>query len=160
MVWAKDMDQIIYYKLQWLRKDTAMVQKVHFIFYAMLSSLLLFSFPVPSKFIYFPFLLFSFHSNLFHSILKSLSFHFEFSFIPFRSFHFISFDPIPPLPHLAHLSPYMSSSSDKPTILIVGAGLGGLMLGALLEKSGVPYQIFERAAAVKPLGTSCCIGIS
>lgn len=28
------------------------------------------------------------------------------------------------------------------------------MLGALLEKSGVPYNIFERAAAVKPLGMS------
>ncbi|KAF9155826.1 hypothetical protein BG015_008403 [Linnemannia schmuckeri] len=46
----------------------------------------------------------------------------------------------------------MLTTGDKPTVLIVGAGLGGLMLGALLEKSGVPYQIFERAAAVKPLG--------
>ncbi|KAF9920798.1 hypothetical protein FBU30_009274 [Linnemannia zychae] len=43
------------------------------------------------------------------------------------------------------------STGDKPTILIVGAGLGGLMLGALLEKSGHPYTIFERAAVVKPL---------
>jgi 2-polyprenyl-6-methoxyphenol hydroxylase-like FAD-dependent oxidoreductase len=45
------------------------------------------------------------------------------------------------------------STNDKPTVLIVGAGLGGLMLGALLEKSGVPYRIFERATTVKPLGT-------
>lgn len=44
------------------------------------------------------------------------------------------------------------STNDKPMILIVGAGLGGLMLGALLEKSNVPYAIFERATAVKPLG--------
>jgi cation diffusion facilitator CzcD-associated flavoprotein CzcO len=44
------------------------------------------------------------------------------------------------------------SLDDKPNVLIVGAGLGGLMLGALLEKSGVPYLIFERATAVKPLG--------
>lgn len=44
------------------------------------------------------------------------------------------------------------ATNDKPTVLIVGAGLGGLMLGALLEKSGVPYTIFERAATVKPLG--------
>jgi len=48
----------------------------------------------------------------------------------------------------------MSTKSDKPTVLIVGAGLGGLLLGALLEKSGVPYQIFERATTVKPLGMS------
>jgi cation diffusion facilitator CzcD-associated flavoprotein CzcO len=48
----------------------------------------------------------------------------------------------------------MSTTNEKPTVLIVGAGLGGLMLGALLEKSGVPYNIFERAASVKPLGMS------
>ncbi|OAQ32598.1 FAD/NAD(P)-binding domain-containing protein [Linnemannia elongata AG-77] len=52
----------------------------------------------------------------------------------------------------------MSTKSDKPTVLIVGAGLGGLLLGALLEKSGVPYQIFERATTVKPLGSALAIG--
>ncbi|KAF9537785.1 hypothetical protein EC957_007672 [Mortierella hygrophila] len=52
----------------------------------------------------------------------------------------------------------MSTTTDKPTILIVGAGLGGLMLGALLEKSNVPYLIFERASAVKPLGSAMSIG--
>ncbi|KAG0371540.1 hypothetical protein BGX24_001528 [Mortierella sp. AD032] len=50
------------------------------------------------------------------------------------------------------------STTDKPTVLIVGAGLGGLMLGALLEKSDVPYTIFERAAAVKSLGSAMSIG--
>ncbi|KAF9097002.1 hypothetical protein BGX23_010045 [Mortierella sp. AD031] len=49
-------------------------------------------------------------------------------------------------------------TSQKPHILIVGAGLGGLMLGALFEKSGVPYTIFERAAVVKPLGSAMSIG--
>ncbi|KAF9151855.1 hypothetical protein BG015_006127 [Linnemannia schmuckeri] len=47
---------------------------------------------------------------------------------------------------------------DKPKVLIVGAGLGGLMLGALLEKSDVPYAIFERAATVKPLGSALAVG--
>jgi 2-polyprenyl-6-methoxyphenol hydroxylase-like FAD-dependent oxidoreductase len=47
----------------------------------------------------------------------------------------------------------MSDTHNKPTVLIVGAGLGGLMLGALLERQGVLYTILERAAAVKPLGT-------
>ncbi|KAG0199465.1 hypothetical protein BGX33_011622 [Mortierella sp. NVP41] len=50
------------------------------------------------------------------------------------------------------------STTDKPAVLIVGAGLGGLMLGALLEKSGVPYTIFERAAVVKPLGSAMSVG--
>ncbi|KAG0277221.1 hypothetical protein BGZ95_006293 [Linnemannia exigua] len=49
-------------------------------------------------------------------------------------------------------------SSDKPTVLIVGAGLGGLMLGALLEKANIPYAIFERTAEVKPLGSALMIG--
>ncbi|KAK3814504.1 MAG: hypothetical protein J3R72DRAFT_55794 [Linnemannia gamsii] len=52
----------------------------------------------------------------------------------------------------------MSTASDNPTVLIVGAGLGGLMLGALLEKSGVRYTIFERAAIVKPLGSAMAVG--
>ncbi|KAF9124987.1 hypothetical protein BGW39_007753 [Mortierella sp. 14UC] len=51
-----------------------------------------------------------------------------------------------------------SQQDDKPTVLIVGAGLGGLMLGALLEKSNIPYTIFERAATVKPLGSAMSVG--
>ncbi|KAG0273299.1 hypothetical protein BGZ95_010881 [Linnemannia exigua] len=43
------------------------------------------------------------------------------------------------------------SAEHKPTVLIVGAGLGGLIFGALLEKQGVPYTIFERSATIKPL---------
>lgn len=50
------------------------------------------------------------------------------------------------------------STNDKPTILIVGAGLGGLFLGALLEKANIPYSIFERAAVVKPLGSAMTVG--
>ncbi|KAG9071628.1 hypothetical protein KI688_005841 [Linnemannia hyalina] len=52
----------------------------------------------------------------------------------------------------------MSNTNDKPTVLIVGAGLGGLMLGALLEKQGIPYTIFERATTVKPLGSGMAVG--
>lgn len=41
----------------------------------------------------------------------------------------------------------------KPEVLIAGAGLGGLLMGILLERIGIPYHIFERASKVKPLGT-------
>jgi hypothetical protein len=41
---------------------------------------------------------------------------------------------------------------DSPRVLIVGAGLAGLFLGNLLEKANIPYEIFERAATIKPLG--------
>ncbi|KAF9349833.1 hypothetical protein BGX34_001572 [Mortierella sp. NVP85] len=49
---------------------------------------------------------------------------------------------------------------QKPEVLIVGAGLAGLMLGMLLEKIDVPYQIYERAATVKPLGSAMALGAS
>ncbi|KAF9901068.1 hypothetical protein BX616_002389 [Lobosporangium transversale] len=40
---------------------------------------------------------------------------------------------------------------SKPTVLIVGAGIAGLTLANLLEKAGVPYEIFDRATEIKPL---------
>ncbi|KAF9914804.1 hypothetical protein BX616_007522, partial [Lobosporangium transversale] len=48
--------------------------------------------------------------------------------------------------------------SSSPKILIVGAGLGGLMLGHLLEKMGAEYTIFERAPIVKPFGAAMGFG--
>ena len=41
---------------------------------------------------------------------------------------------------------------SQPTVLIVGAELGGLMLGTLMEKADIPYTIVERSITVKPLG--------
>ncbi|OAQ26110.1 FAD/NAD(P)-binding domain-containing protein [Linnemannia elongata AG-77] len=42
----------------------------------------------------------------------------------------------------------------RPTfrVIIVGAGLAGLMMGILLDKMGISYTILERAPKVKPLG--------
>lgn len=44
------------------------------------------------------------------------------------------------------------TNTEKPLVLIVGAGIGGLMLGNLLQKGNIPYLIFEQAKQVKPLG--------
>ncbi|KAF9293695.1 hypothetical protein BGZ88_005024 [Linnemannia elongata] len=44
------------------------------------------------------------------------------------------------------------SDGKNPQVIIVGAGLAGLFLAILLDKAGIPYQIYERAKEVKPLG--------
>ncbi|KAG0373979.1 hypothetical protein BGX24_010988 [Mortierella sp. AD032] len=44
--------------------------------------------------------------------------------------------------------------SKRPKVLIVGAGLAGLTLGMLLHKAGIPFEIYERAATIKPLGSA------
>ncbi|KAF9410340.1 hypothetical protein BGZ94_001678 [Podila epigama] len=57
-------------------------------------------------------------------------------------------------------TPLNQTRGNKPRVLIVGAGLGGVTLGILLEKAGIPYDIFERAAIVKPLGSAISLGAS
>ncbi|KAF9356663.1 hypothetical protein BGX26_004936 [Mortierella sp. AD094] len=52
----------------------------------------------------------------------------------------------------------MSSGNTKPKVLIVGAGIGGLALGAILEKANIPYEIFEKASSMKPLGSAIAVG--
>lgn len=41
---------------------------------------------------------------------------------------------------------------DKPKVLIVGAGIGGLFLANLLHKAKVPFTVVERAREVKNFG--------
>ncbi|GJJ68650.1 hypothetical protein EMPS_00996 [Entomortierella parvispora] len=46
------------------------------------------------------------------------------------------------------------NGDDKtPRVMIAGAGLAGLFLAILLDKAGIPYEIFERDSGVKPLGS-------
>ncbi|KAF9936714.1 hypothetical protein BGZ65_002115 [Modicella reniformis] len=54
-----------------------------------------------------------------------------------------------------------SSTPPQPTsakVLIVGAGIGGLVLAALLEKAGISYEVFERAKKIVPLGSAISFG--
>ncbi|KAF9359568.1 hypothetical protein BGX34_008286 [Mortierella sp. NVP85] len=39
-------------------------------------------------------------------------------------------------------------------VLIIGGGIGGLMLGLMLEKAGIDYQILERSPEHRPLGSA------
>ncbi|KAF9915371.1 hypothetical protein BX616_006303 [Lobosporangium transversale] len=41
--------------------------------------------------------------------------------------------------------------AKKPTVLIVGAGIGGLTLATLLHKADVPFQLYDRMTEIKPL---------
>lgn len=40
----------------------------------------------------------------------------------------------------------------KLKVIIVGAGIGGLLLAILLDKIGLDYDIFERSKELRPLG--------
>lgn len=50
------------------------------------------------------------------------------------------------------MTPEERESLKKPKVIIVGAGIGGVMLGNLLQKGGIDFQILERSKDVKPLG--------
>ena len=54
-----------------------------------------------------------------------------------------------------HLPPWhhQGVECDRPRVLIAGAGLGGIMTAILLGRAGIPYDIFERAREIKPIGT-------
>ncbi|KAF9171659.1 hypothetical protein BGX20_007163, partial [Mortierella sp. AD010] len=44
-----------------------------------------------------------------------------------------------------------------PTVLIIGAGLGGLMLAAILESANISYHILERATELRCLGSAIAL---
>ncbi|GJJ71328.1 hypothetical protein EMPS_03678 [Entomortierella parvispora] len=46
------------------------------------------------------------------------------------------------------------SDGKNPHVMIVGAGVGGLFLAILLDKAGIPYEIYERTSEVKALGSA------
>lgn len=87
------------------------------------------------------FSLFIFHS--FHCPFLLFLFPLPFPFLhPFSSSFYV--------PHLP--MSVTATVTEKPLVLIVGAGLGGLTLGALLEKANIPYQILERIETIKSYG--------
>lgn len=55
-----------------------------------------------------------------------------------------------PVKYPSQLPP--TSDGKSPHVMIVGAGPAGLLLAILLEKAGIPYEIYERASSVEQLG--------
>ncbi|KAF9359789.1 hypothetical protein BGX26_011448 [Mortierella sp. AD094] len=55
------------------------------------------------------------------------------------------------------MSEHSTVKESAPVVLIIGAGLGGLMLGAILETTNIPYHILERATELRSLGSAISI---
>ncbi|KAF9343933.1 hypothetical protein BGX26_005012 [Mortierella sp. AD094] len=53
--------------------------------------------------------------------------------------------------------PPISPDGKTPHVMIVGAGLAGLLLAILLDRINVPYEIYERSEEVRPVGGIMCL---
>lgn len=53
----------------------------------------------------------------------------------------------------------MTPNKKSPHVLIVGAGLGGLLLAQCLRKQGITFEIFERDASDDARSQGWAIGI-
>ncbi|KAF9302945.1 hypothetical protein BGZ74_004601 [Mortierella antarctica] len=60
--------------------------------------------------------------------------------------------------HQPQMTPEEREGLKKTKVLIVGAGIGGLMRGNLLQKGGIDFQILEKSKEVKPLGSAISLG--
>ncbi|KAG9072966.1 hypothetical protein KI688_000747 [Linnemannia hyalina] len=50
------------------------------------------------------------------------------------------------------------NDEPPPTVMIVGAGLGGLTLAILLQRAGIEYQVFEKTPEIRPFGSAIALG--
>src|SRR5215470_7104664 len=52
----------------------------------------------------------------------------------------------------------MSTISDKPSVLVVGGGIGGLSTALPLSRKGIPVQVLEQAPEFKEIGAGIQLG--
>ncbi|KAF9128204.1 hypothetical protein BGW39_005279 [Mortierella sp. 14UC] len=50
------------------------------------------------------------------------------------------------------------TSSRRPHVIIIGAGLAGLTLAVLLQKAGIPYDVFEKSPQTRNVGAAIFLG--
>ncbi|KAF9347776.1 hypothetical protein BGX26_000759 [Mortierella sp. AD094] len=50
--------------------------------------------------------------------------------------------------------------TNPPRVMIVGAGIAGVFLAILLDRAGIPYEIYERASTVKQLGAVMSVNVN
>lgn len=53
---------------------------------------------------------------------------------------------------LPHPSPLLLLPQPQFSILIAGAGIGGLIMGLMLEQAEIPFLILERTSTIHPTG--------
>jgi len=53
-----------------------------------------------------------------------------------------------------------STPVTNPTVLIAGAGIGGLIMAILLEKAGIEYRIFERHERIATQGSATALSFN
>ncbi|KAF9187900.1 hypothetical protein BGZ49_004002, partial [Haplosporangium sp. Z 27] len=51
-------------------------------------------------------------------------------------------------------------ASNPPRVLIVGAGIAGVFLAILLDRAGIPCEIFEKSPEVKQLGAVMSVNVN
>ncbi|KAF9394279.1 hypothetical protein CPC16_011825 [Podila verticillata] len=64
------------------------------------------------------------------------------------------------LPWLVKEAATTNADNPRPKVLIVGAGIGGLTLAALLQHTGYDFEIFEREHEIQPSGSALSLGSS
>lgn len=95
------------------------------------------------------------HQWAVHLVMRKFSFCI-FLFLFLFLYPALLLQPLAPSFPLQKSKRYMTSTDLK--VLIVGGGIAGLTLAVLLEKASIDFQVYERAAVVRPLGSVVAIG--
>ncbi|KAG0322659.1 hypothetical protein BGZ99_003206, partial [Dissophora globulifera] len=57
-------------------------------------------------------------------------------------------------------TPASAAAQRPPHVMIVGGGVAGLLLAIMLTRANIPFDIYERAQTVKPLGAVMSLNVN